>query len=59
MDRHETTRKSQESNRPEPPSAGCCASSELASCCEPSAKAGCCGPKAENAEQAPASCGCR
>ena len=59
MNRTENTPKSQAPKSSEPQPAACCARSELATCCEPSAKGGCCGPQADNAEQAPVSCGCR
>jgi hypothetical protein len=59
MNRTETSAKSQEPESAEPEPAGCCATSVLTTCCEPSAKSSCCGPQADNAEQAPAACGCR
>jgi hypothetical protein len=59
MDRLDIAPKSQETKSADAQPSSCCSSSELSTCCEPSAKGGCCGPQADNAEDAPVSCGCR
>jgi hypothetical protein len=60
MNHPEHAPKSQEPESADTQPAGCCSTSELAVCCEPSAKGACCGPQAaDDAEKAPAACGCR